>query len=78
MKFSLFLFAIFSTTVFAIGTNELTGTFEVKTPVPKSEVGSNNLTGATEKYSVTKTRMPASEQKEEKVPQHNELSGTFE
>ncbi|MFL5785752.1 MAG: hypothetical protein ACJ76H_14135 [Bacteriovoracaceae bacterium] len=78
MKFSLFAFALFSTAVFAIGTNELTGTFEVKTSPVQFQPGTNHFTGASEKDAPTKTRMPASEQAEKKLPLHNELTGTFE
>lgn len=78
MKFSLLAFALFSTTVFAIGTNELTGTFDINKPVPKYEVGTNHLTGASEKAAQDKTRMPASEKKEETFRPYTELTGSFE
>lgn len=79
MKFSLLVFALFSTTVFAIGTNELTGTFEVKTEAHKYVPGTNHLTGASEKMAQDKSRMPASvtEEKENFKP-YTELTGTFE
>ncbi len=79
MKFSLLLFALFSTTVFAIGTNELTGSFEVANNIPSVESNDSFLTGATSSDSVDKSRMPASVQDDRKSPSHvTELTGTFE
>ncbi len=79
MKFSLLLFALFSTTVFAIGTNELTGTFEIDQKVTGVEHNASFLTGATSADAVDKTRSPASVADENKEISHvTELTGTFE
>ena len=79
MKFSLLLFALFSTTVFAIGTNELTGTFEIDQKITGVENHASFLTGATSSDAVDKTRSPASAEEEKKEISHvTELTGTFE
>lgn len=79
MKFSLLAFALFSSTVFAIGTNELTGSFDIADN--KSSVSSDArfLTGATSSEAADKTRSPASVDEENKKISHvTELTGTFE
>ena len=80
MKFSLFAFALFSTTVFAIGTNELTGSFDItEKNIPALVSDASFMNGATSSVLVDKSRMPASEQDEIKSPSHvTELTGTFE
>ncbi len=79
MKFSLLAFALFSTTVFAIGTNELSGSFEIATNIPAVNSDARFLTGATSSDAVDKTRSPASAAEEKKEISHvTELTGTFE
>ncbi len=80
MKFSLLAFALFSTTVFAFGTNELTGSFGINEKnIPAVVSDASFMTGATSSDSVDKSRMPASVQDERKSPSHvTELTGTFE
>ena len=79
MKFSLFAFALFSTTVFAIGTNELTGSFDVLPQHQKVQVDARYMTGATAQGE-DKSRLPASveEKKEEVSLGTNDLTGSFE
>ncbi len=80
MKFSLFLFALFSTTVFAIGTNELSGSFEIKDSITNHEQESDGfLTGATSVEGTDISRMPASVDDTNKNISHvTELTGTFQ
>lgn len=79
MKFSLLAFALFSTTVFAIGTNELTGSFEVSVNNTSVESDARFLTGATSPEAADKTRSPASvEEKKKEISHVTELTGTFE
>jgi hypothetical protein len=80
MKFSLFLFALFSTTVFALGTNELTGTFGLKLgKVKPLKQNDGFLTGATSVERSEKSRAPASiDDTNKKISHVTELTGTFE
>ncbi len=79
MKFSLLIFALFSTTVFAIGTNELSGSFDFKDSVINHEQNDGFLTGATSVEVKDTSRMPASVDDENKKISHvTELTGTFE
>jgi len=79
MKFSLLAFALFSTTVFAIGTNELTGSFDISPDSHFVESDARFLTGATSPEAADKTRSPASVDNENNDISHvTELTGTFE
>lgn len=79
MKFSLLTFALFSTTVFAIGTNELSGSFDISLNAPTVDSDARFLTGATSPEAADKTRSPASAAHEKKDISHvTELTGTFE
>lgn len=78
MKFSLLAFALFSTTVFAIGTNELTGSFEVSDKIPSVESDARFLTGATSVEAADKTRSPASaEENKNEISHVTEMTGSF-
>lgn len=78
MKFSLLGFALFSTTVFAIGVNDLTGASDPILKTPKTNLDMAYLNGASTKETVDKSRMPASQAEEKVLPQYTELTGTFE
>ncbi len=79
MKFSILAFALFSTTVFAIGTNEVTGSFESFDKVPTVEVDDRYLTGASHVELSDNSRMPASvAEKQGEVSSVNEVTGSFE
>lgn len=77
MKFSLFAFALFSTTVFALGTNELTGSFEVLPQHKIVKEDARYMTGATAQGE-DKSRHPAHENKKEVSLGTNDLTGSFE
>ncbi len=79
MKYSLLLLlTLFSTTVFAIGTNEITGTFEVDQKITGVESDARYLTGATYAADADNTRIPASTDDSKKISHVTELTGTFE
>lgn len=79
MKISLFALALFSTAVFAIGTNELTGSFEDSKQVTAREGDDQFYTGSSSFEVVEKTRVPASvEGKRQNISHVTELTGTFE
>ncbi len=78
MKISLLIFVIFSTTAFAIGTNDQTGSFAIEENSSDIETDARFLTGASID-SPDKSRMPASDKEEVQEISHvTELTGTFE
>jgi hypothetical protein len=70
MKFSLFAFALFSTAVFAIGAEGLSGSFDTK------NISQNKFVVTVD--GLDKSRAPASIAEQKKIPQYTELTGTFE